>query len=243
MLRKTLALCFLACLLLVSVGDAAEPSTTADVEVWYGNSGATPAPVQDSARLNHWWWPREPKSNIGDKELWGNRGVAYSQWRDSAKDIKEEQPKPPPQKLHPESNIDYAPPMPYAVLFDFDSAELSEGARTAVAHNVEGLLKHPLVMLDVDSVILVGYTCDVGSESYNLELGIRRAQAVKEEMVKLGLNGEIIRVISVGESKQVPDNDGMLGRRINRRVSFHICVDCKNIHQKGCPTIRKLQEK
>ena len=63
-------------------------------ERWYEYTGLKPGakadPVKDDTRSGYWWWPTEPASNADDKELWGNRGVVYSQLA-----AKPEPPAPP----------------------------------------------------------------------------------------------------------------------------------------------------
>lgn len=70
---------------------------------WWGRSGAKAHPVKDASRSRHWWWPKEPVSNIDDKELWGNRGIVYSQYKPVFTEI-------PPAPERPLSQRSDAPP-------------------------------------------------------------------------------------------------------------------------------------
>jgi len=67
-----------------------------------------------------------------------------------------------------------------------------------------------------------GHTDDRGKDKPNLELSQRRAAAVREYLIKRGL--ESTRMVSrgYGESHPIGDNGTAAGRDINRRVEFHI---------------------
>lgn len=70
------------------------------------------------------------------------------------------------------------------------------------------------------TVVCTGHTDDTGSEAYNLALGLRRAQAVKEFMVAAGIPAENITVNNCGESEPSVPNDSATNRALNRRVSL-----------------------
>ncbi|MEZ4952138.1 MAG: OmpA family protein [Saprospiraceae bacterium] len=59
-----------------------------------------------------------------------------------------------------------------------------------------------------------------GSDSYNLELSQKQAQAVKEALIKQGVDGQKLTAEGFGESKPVSTNDTDEGRAANRRVEF-----------------------
>ncbi|MBE3603286.1 OmpA family protein [bacterium] len=69
--------------------------------------------------------------------------------------------------------------------------------------------------------VIAGHTDNVGPESYNYELGLRRANSVAGYLVsKEGIDPTQIRVVSYGASKPVADNSTAQGRRSNRRVEI-----------------------
>ena len=70
------------------------------------------------------------------------------------------------------------------------------------------------------SVNLEGYTCNLGSPAYNLALGARRANAVKEYLVGQGIAAERLHTISLGEDHSKHDNTREETRRLNRRVAL-----------------------
>lgn len=70
------------------------------------------------------------------------------------------------------------------------------------------------------NLLIEGYASSDGDEDYNVELSIKRAQAVLEYLVKLGVPETRLEVIGFGEENPLEDNQTSLGRAINRRVQF-----------------------
>ena len=68
--------------------------------------------------------------------------------------------------------------------FDYDQADLREDARTALAADAEWLKKYPSVQ-----ILIEGHCDERGTGGYNLALGDRRANAAKEYLVSLGIDG------------------------------------------------------
>jgi outer membrane protein OmpA-like peptidoglycan-associated protein len=69
--------------------------------------------------------------------------------------------------------------------------------------------------------VVAGHTDSVGAESYNYELGQRRASRVAGYLVsKQGVDPTQLRAVSYGASKPVADNSTSSGRRTNRRVEI-----------------------
>ncbi len=77
----------------------------------------------------------------------------------------------------------------YIVFFDFDKSNLTEKAQEVVAEAVKTAKANGFV-----KVLVVGHTDTVGSDKYNQALSVRRAQAVKDEMVREGLGGDGISI-------------------------------------------------
>jgi outer membrane protein OmpA-like peptidoglycan-associated protein len=65
-----------------------------------------------------------------------------------------------------------------------------------------------------------GYTCSIGTAQYNLALGNRRANAVKEYLVGQGVPVERLQTISFGEERAKYDNSREETRKLNRRVAL-----------------------
>ncbi len=69
--------------------------------------------------------------------------------------------------------------------------------------------------------VVAGYTDNVGGESYNYQLGQRRAEGVAGYLVgKEGVDPTQIRAVSYGASRPLADNSTARGRRTNRRVEI-----------------------
>lgn len=90
------------------------------------------------------------------------------------------------------------------VLFRFGSAELREGATTELdelARTMEGA--------QVDRIVAIGHTDRIASQEYNERLSQRRAEAVKEYLVKKGVDPQRIEVQAMGESQPQTECRGM----------------------------------
>ncbi len=179
------------------------------VDSW-GMPGATPGVAEDSkGREGGWWWPRVTGSKAEDPPLWGNRGVVFRKRAETP----EPEPVPPPPP-HPDGGHPRGPFLP-SVLFDFDSAELHEETKDAVGQVVGLMKKYPQ-----DTVLIGGHTDSDGDGAYNHALGIRRAEAVKQYMVKQGIDAARITTKSFGEGQPAVPNDTRETRALNRRVMF-----------------------
>lgn len=83
-------------------------------------------------------------------------------------------------------------------------------------------LKAELENDKVDSIIATGHTDSIGKASYNQKLSLRRAQAVKDYLVSLGLPANRIFIEGKGESQPVASNKTSQGRALNRRVDVEV---------------------
>jgi outer membrane protein OmpA-like peptidoglycan-associated protein len=104
-----------------------------------------------------------------------------------------------------------------AVLFAFDSAELTEAARTqlnAIVGKLQGA--------DVVSIRVVGHTDSVGTDAYNQGLSERRARSAADYLIAQGVPAGNLTTEGVGESQPVADNGSDAGRAQNRRVEIHV---------------------
>ena len=107
-------------------------------------------------------------------------------------------------------------------LFDFDRAELRAEARTKLQELAVRLQRY-----NVEVVIVVGHTDSVGTDAYNMKLGDRRAQAVKNFLVAQGMEHNRIYTESKGEKQPVADNKTKEGRAKNRRVEIEVVATQK----------------
>ncbi len=110
------------------------------------------------------------------------------------------------------------------VLFDFDKANIKPEADAA-------LQKVVLIIASKrkGNVIITGHTDSKGSDSYNQRLSERRAESVRQWLIKKGkLSGDIMLTLGMGEAEPVAPNtnadgsDNPEGRKLNRRVGIVI---------------------
>lgn len=99
------------------------------------------------------------------------------------------------------------------VNFAFDSYKVSEKYAAEIKKVADFMKVNPAY-----SVNLAGYTDSIGSEAYNLKLSQKRANAVKDELVKDGVESDKISTVGYGESNPIATNTTREGRAENRRV-------------------------
>lgn len=103
------------------------------------------------------------------------------------------------------------------VQFGFDKAGLSDGAKA----ELDEFMKFVKAIEGHAYVEIQGHTDNIGSESYNLKLGYKRAEAAMRYLnMEQGLPLFRMNVISYGEYKPVADNSTKEGRAQNRRVTL-----------------------
>ena len=106
------------------------------------------------------------------------------------------------------------------VLFETDNAQLRSGGMQNVDKLAGFLKRNPQ-----RQALIEGFTDSVGSDSYNLALSSRRADAVRSAIVDRGVGRERLRTEGYGEAHPVGDNDSSSGRQMNRRVEIILSDD------------------
>jgi outer membrane protein OmpA-like peptidoglycan-associated protein len=101
------------------------------------------------------------------------------------------------------------------VLFDFDKADLKPAGQKIIAEVVQEMKENPQLRAH-----LVGHADSVGSDQYNMGLSKRRAESVRNAMVRMGVPAANITVDWKGESQPVASNATREGRAQNRRVEI-----------------------
>ena len=107
-----------------------------------------------------------------------------------------------------------------AVFFEYDAAELSEQARTALASKAQLLQMHRNIRIRI-----TGHTDSRGADEYNLALGQRRAAAAKRYLVQLGVADDRIELVSMGEEHPAALGEDESAWLQNRRAEFTIIGD------------------
>ena len=105
--------------------------------------------------------------------------------------------------------------LPLPVYFRYDSYRLDIIDLTQIALAVN-------YVKEGNSITLIGHTDNWGSERYNEVLSFKRANIIKDMMVKLGCNPDLITAKGEGEKYPIATNEHEEGRKNNRRVEFLI---------------------
>ena len=103
------------------------------------------------------------------------------------------------------------------VNFVFAKATLTPVAEQKLKRVIDAILA-----LDESTKIkIVGHTDSIGSDEYNLELSLARANAVKNFFKTYGIDGDRITTEGKGESRPIANNQTVEGRSLNRRVEIY----------------------
>lgn len=103
------------------------------------------------------------------------------------------------------------------IFFDFDKDELKPESRSSLKRLILFMNENPSV-----KILIAGHTDNVGSEVYNKDLSLRRAESVKIYMIVNGLNALRLDTMGFGSSKPVFANDSPENRALNRRITISI---------------------
>lgn len=101
------------------------------------------------------------------------------------------------------------------VNFRFDESELTEPVRQTLDQVARDLLKEPGTR-----VVIEGHTDYIGTPDYNVALGERRANAVRDYLVSKGVDQAAIETRTYGETQPAEANETADGRAANRRAEF-----------------------
>jgi outer membrane protein OmpA-like peptidoglycan-associated protein len=106
------------------------------------------------------------------------------------------------------------------VQFDFDKYNLKPETFALLDQAVQVLEQNPTLKVRVE-----GYSCNIGTVKYNLALGKRRANAVREYLVRHGIAANRLTMVSYGESKPKYDNSKKETRKLNRRAALVVNIE------------------
>lgn len=122
-------------------------------------------------------------------------------------------PPPPPPAAAPAPSIsDLFNQNVKDAFFDFDKSSIRDDAKDALNGDAEFLKAHPSV-----SIIVEGHCDDRGSAEYNMGLGDRRANAVRDYLIQQGVDGSHVRTVSYGKEKPFCTDDNEQCWQQNRR--------------------------
>ncbi len=132
------------------------------------------------------------------------------------------------------------PPAPqsFMVFFDWDSAKLNTQASNVISQ-VAGAYKTK----GGARITATGHTDTSGSEQYNMALSLRRANAVKDALVKEGVPATAISVVGRGEQGLLVQTGPNVREPQNRRVEIAIIVQMAYDQAAYCKKLMDLYRK
>lgn len=101
------------------------------------------------------------------------------------------------------------------VYFEYDSSDLDDTSRGILRSNADWLKQNPKRTIRIE-----GHCDERGSIKYNLALGERRANSVREYLESLGVAPSRMRIITYGEEKPAVEGHNESAWRQNRRGEF-----------------------
>jgi outer membrane protein OmpA-like peptidoglycan-associated protein len=103
----------------------------------------------------------------------------------------------------------------FDIVFDLDMASLRPDARRLLDLDAQILLDHPNLVVEVQ-----GHTDSQADDDYNMDLSIRRAEAVRDYFVSKGVAPERLSTRGFGERQPIDTNATPEGRQRNRRIEL-----------------------
>ena len=111
------------------------------------------------------------------------------------------------------------------VFFDFDMSEIRDDAAAVLRQKVAILRASPQVRLRIE-----GHADERGSTEYNLALGNRRAEAVRQFLTGFGLAQNRFEIVSFGEGRPLQQGSNEAAWARNRRGQFVITAGATAIN-------------
>jgi len=103
----------------------------------------------------------------------------------------------------------------HGINFDIDKATIKPESMGTLNMITNILKNNPDVKFEID-----GHTDNSGAAQHNLELSQQRADAVKTQLVSMGIDASRLTTKGFGDTKPISDNSTMEGKANNRRVEF-----------------------
>jgi len=163
--------------------------------------------------FGRWDWYNNEVHGVG-KVRYSTAGVALT--------LQQSPPAPPPA---PVAQVAAPTPAPApatkkkivlrGVNFDFDKSNIRPDAQPILEEACKTLKAEPEIQVSCD-----GYTDSIGSEEYNMGLSKRRANAVRDWLIKCGIQASRLTARGFGESNPVASNSTAEGRAQNRRTEL-----------------------
>jgi len=106
------------------------------------------------------------------------------------------------------------------ILFDIDKTALQPQAKTDITQLAASLKSNPET-----NILVVGHTDNTGTAAHNMDLSIRRAEAVKAYAISAGVDPARLSTQGKGDTEPIADNSTIDGRTQNRRVEIVIVAN------------------
>jgi OOP family OmpA-OmpF porin len=103
----------------------------------------------------------------------------------------------------------------HGILFDIDKATIKPQSMGTINEIYQFLKDDPSLKFEIE-----GHTDNTGESQHNLQLSQQRADAVKVQLVSLGIDTSRLNTKGFGDSKPIADNSSPEGKANNRRVEF-----------------------
>ncbi|WP_139113165.1 OmpA family protein [Mucilaginibacter sp. PPCGB 2223] len=106
------------------------------------------------------------------------------------------------------------------ILFDIDKTNLQPQAKTDITQLAASLRSNPET-----NILVVGHTDNTGTAAHNMDLSVRRAEAVKAYAISAGVDPARLTTQGKGDTEPIADNSTIDGRAQNRRVEIVIVAN------------------
>ena len=106
------------------------------------------------------------------------------------------------------------------VSFDFNSAQIKSTFYSPLNKIADIMQRYPRTQITI-----VGHTDSVGPDQYNLQLSLRRANAVADYLIMRGVAKSRLGTEGHGELEPIASNNTEAGRAQNRRVEIFVVPD------------------
>ena len=103
----------------------------------------------------------------------------------------------------------------HGITFDLDKSDLKPESMGTLNMIVGVLKANPDLKFEID-----GHTDNTGDAAHNLTLSLQRADAVKSQLINMGIDASRLTTKGFGDTKPIDTNDTPEGKANNRRVEF-----------------------
>ena len=103
----------------------------------------------------------------------------------------------------------------HGINFDVDKSSIKPESMGTLNMIVQVLKENPEIKFEID-----GHTDNSGTSAHNLELSQHRADAVKAQLISMGVDASRLSSKGFGDTKPIASNDSPDGKANNRRVEF-----------------------